>query len=400
MKVICVYHSADTDGRVSAGIVKQAYPNEPVEFIPSNYGSPTNIRVDKDTTIIIVDFSFDIEYMRKLQMDAKELIWIDHHPVIEQYKAQGFDPPGLRAMEHSAAYYCWKYFFPKEEVPQYVIYTSDYDTWQHKFKESMAFNAAMINEPIFNINSYSWSRLTDDNYLTYLLNNGNRILEFNKFKNQQVKDHIFETTVKGNKAVAINMRNTNSTIFEICDYKNYKVMMTFGIYSYSTAPRVSLYATDDTVDVGKIAEEMGGGGHAGAAGFISLWENLPLCQPSPYTIANHIKPVLDILEQDAYLREIYFKECSKVYRSQGANNKFMNREIIAVNHPLWAPNRSNFYASETIAWSFVKGHYLYRAYLNDMSFKDELNKVYSCVEMEDGSLWFLHNELLFTVDTG
>lgn len=396
MSIICVYHSADIDGRVSAGIVKQKYPNEAVDFVPSNYGLTTNLNLDKDTTVIIVDFSFDLPTMKDIKERAKELIWIDHHPIINQHKEAGFDTAGLRDTAESAAYYCWKYFFPEREVPNYVKFTSDYDTWKHQLPESMAFNAAMYNEPMFNINTYNWSRLEDPIYIKELLTNGNRILNFAKLKNEVVRPHIFDTEIAGHKAVAINMRNTNSTVFNDCGHEGYKVMITFGKYNNMDTPRVTIYAKDNSVDVGKIAESFGGGGHPGAAGFTVPWDLLPLCSKQETTINYYLKPIMEVIDNDEYLREFYFKENSRVYKSLGSQTVFMGHTITMINHPLWAPMRSNYYtASDAIAWSFISGQYLYRAYINDTSFRDELKNRYNGTVMVDGSVWFLNDTLLF-----
>jgi len=398
MSIICIYYSADIDGRMSAGIVKMRYPNDSIDFVPANYGLDTRLNLDENTTVIIVDFSFDLPTMQDIKARSKELIWIDHHPIINQHKAAGFDTAGLRDTVESAAYYCWKYFFPDREVPIYVRYTSDYATWKHTMPESMTFNAAMYNENLRNINSYNWIALEDPSYITTLLKNGKHLLSFTDLIRLMIRPYIFETTIAGYKAVAINMRNTNSTIFDDCGYKDYQVMLTFGKYGNMNTPRVTIYAKDPSINVGKIAESFGGGGHEGAAGFTVPWDELPLCPKKGATIHDYLKPVMDVVNNDAYIKEFYLKDHYRIGRSLGTTTVFMDHTINTINHPLWAPISNNSYPeSDAIAWAFIAGEYLYRVYVNDTVFRDQIKVAYGGNIMDDGSLWFLNDKLLFTL---
>jgi len=394
MSIICVYHSADIDGKVSAGIVKMHYKSDYVEFVPSNYGLNTRLNLTPDTTLIIVDFSFDLDVMREMEKQVKKLIWIDHHPVIEQYKEQGYNPEGLRGQEHSAAYYCWKYFFPDKKVPDFVRYTSDYDTWAHTMPESMAFNAAMYNEPMPTINSYDWNRLLDDTYMEYLLNSGRRILEFADIKRRAVKSHIFQTTFMGHKTAAINMRNTNSTIFDDCGIEC-SIMMTFGKYANLENPRVTIYSTDNTVNVGKLAESLGGGGHAGAAGFTVGWHDLPLCPKADVRLEYHLGEIDSMLKEDRHIHDFYVKECNRVYKSMGSIRQFLGVEVVGINHPLWSDGMTPYRdCDDVVAWSFMGGRYLYRVYAYSQELRNIVMSSHSPTIMPDGGLWFLDDGML------
>lgn len=396
MSIICVYHSADTDGRVSAGIVKQKFPATEVEFVPANYNLDANLKLDQDTTLIIVDFSFSLEAMQDMEKIVKELIWIDHHPVIEEYKAAGFNPPGLRGLDESAAYYCWKYFFPDLPVPDYVRYTSDYDTWKHALPESHAFNAAMYNEKVYSINQYPWERLNNPEYVKILLKNGNKILEFSKLKRTVVKPHIFETMFQGYKTVAINMRNTNSTVFDGYE-TDADIMMTFGLYSNLDEARVTTYSKEGSVHVGELMKEFGGGGHAGAAGCVMPWARLPLCKKTDVKINFYLEPILNAVKADKYIADYYSSDNRRTFKSLNRMGNILGTSVCTVNHPLWMPITAY---EDIVAWSFIGGQYLYRLYrYNSVSpiATAVLANVENLMEMPDGSLWWLDDSLLITV---
>ena len=75
----------------------------------------------------------------------------------------------------------------------------------------------------------------------------------------------YESEIDGHKCLVIN-RKSNSWIFGD-KVKEYPVTMVWAFngekYSYS------IYSIDPSIDCSKIAEKFGGGGHKGAAGFMS-----------------------------------------------------------------------------------------------------------------------------------
>ena len=77
----CFYHSADLDGHCSGAMIKMAYPE--CEMIGINYGDEfpwESIPCGCGEKIFMVDFSLQpYQKMRKLDIHADPLIWIDHH---------------------------------------------------------------------------------------------------------------------------------------------------------------------------------------------------------------------------------------------------------------------------------------------------------------------------------
>jgi hypothetical protein len=148
MKTVCVYHSIDLDGWMSAAIVKHWYlskviPNgesigelilEPTlqEYVPKkpifkdtqniwflgyNYGQPIPNLSGYDN-VIMCDISFPVEEMNLL---GNNLIWVDHHisaiTACETNNEQGIS--GLRRIDFSACELTWKYFFPEPDGADY-----------------------------------------------------------------------------------------------------------------------------------------------------------------------------------------------------------------------------------------------------------------------------------------
>jgi len=109
MKTVCVYHSRDLDGWMSAAIVKHWWkqdcasrvpqitfmnrenviitPFDVIVFIGWDYGNPIP-NLEEYDKVIMVDISFPVDEMDELfeKLDAS-LVWIDHH--ISAIKANG-----------------------------------------------------------------------------------------------------------------------------------------------------------------------------------------------------------------------------------------------------------------------------------------------------------------------
>lgn len=145
METVCVYHSIDLDGWMSAAIVKYWFnstveiPNkkdEPIntlEFIGYNYGQPIP-DFSKYDKVIMVDISFRDSTMQILKELCKEFIWIDHHisSIKDSEEYHYNDIKGLRNTKYAACELTWNFFFPDEPMPEIVRLLGRYDCFGHK----------------------------------------------------------------------------------------------------------------------------------------------------------------------------------------------------------------------------------------------------------------------------
>ncbi|MCP4255527.1 MAG: hypothetical protein GY775_19400 [Candidatus Scalindua sp.] len=169
-KIICIYHSRDLDGWMSAAIVKKWFINNNSEdysledlntqrnvgrhrtiskeiytdinykipqlhFLGWDYGDeiPNLSEYDK---VIMCDVSFPKEEMYSIANTVK-VVWIDHHKsaiteidgytIKDEYKLDG-----LRDTKFAACELTWKYYFPNEEMPEIVRLLGRYDCFGHK----------------------------------------------------------------------------------------------------------------------------------------------------------------------------------------------------------------------------------------------------------------------------
>lgn len=143
MKTVCIYHSIDLDGWMSAAIVKHFYNQDlysdgklvnTIDFIGYNYGDPTP-DLSKYNKIIMCDISFLNDVMLSIHESKRleDFVYIDHHDsaikaMYDYCSKAGYTvPAGLRDTNYAACELTWKYFFPNETMPEIVRLLGRYD---------------------------------------------------------------------------------------------------------------------------------------------------------------------------------------------------------------------------------------------------------------------------------
>ena len=169
METVCIYHSIDLDGWMSAAIVKHWWlenstkgavtggifngkdilvdviKEDSILFIGYNYGQPIPDLSEYDE-VIMCDISFKdknntaqpmINLYEEFKTLGKEIHYIDHHiSAFNDIKlvSENGDIPflGLQDIHYSACELTWKYFFPNEDMPEIVRLLGRYDCFGHK----------------------------------------------------------------------------------------------------------------------------------------------------------------------------------------------------------------------------------------------------------------------------
>jgi len=265
-----IFYHNDLDGRCAAAIVYRAMgmkTND--EYIEMDYNR--SVLVDSilpNEAIIIVDFSFKPEVMEKVLKITQNIVWIDHHKTIFDYKYSK-ELSGVRDTAFSGCELAWNYYFFDKPMPRAVELIGDRDKWAWKFgKETAEFNMGMqvrSHQPQDTV----WTTLLLSpkegfNWLKEIQKDGRIAL---LFRDQFCKDYVdsygFETEFEGYKCFALNLYQFGSEAFDSYMEK-YDVCLSFVFDGEKW--KVSLYSK--TIDVSEIAKKYNGGGHTKAAGFI------------------------------------------------------------------------------------------------------------------------------------
>ncbi len=261
----CFYHSSDLDGICSAAIVKHRHPE--CECIPINYGYKDDVfdSIVENEIVYMVDFSATREDMKKIIDKTIYFTWIDHHKTAIE-KCDGLEISGFREIGKAGCELTWEYLFPDSVIPNAVYYLGRYDVWDHSNKKTLPFQYGMRSENLIP-ESHMWGNLFDNQGFLSILNKGYVIYDYQISQNKLFARSSFESEFNGLRVICINRSYTNSQVFDsVYDSEKHDAMLTFSFNGEKWT--YSIYSTKKEIDVSEIAKSYGGGGHAGAAGFM------------------------------------------------------------------------------------------------------------------------------------
>jgi len=304
MKTVCIYHSIDLDGWMSAAIVKHWFIEkskfidgmrdesigQELDFIGYNHGQPIPDLSEYDK-VIMVDISFPKEEMVKLwdKLGVENMIWIDHHiSAIKDTQDTKWLWEGMQDTKFAACELTWKYFFPNELMPEIVRLLGRYDCFGHKGTNEeikvLEFQYGARQKISNYEEAYEWLTMCLDHpeIINEIQNAGDEIYEYLCTEAKQSYKNKFsiklgykpggrieaDPLVHGTyKFICINKERFNPINFGIDYHKDgYDGCACF---HYANGKwNFSLYNDNGLVDCSVIAKSFGGGGHKGAAGFV------------------------------------------------------------------------------------------------------------------------------------
>lgn len=275
MKTICIYHSRDLDGWMSAAIVKLKYPD--VKLIGWDYGQPIPVLPHEE--IIMVDISFPMEIMSCI---SENLTWIDHHvSAIADYNNFMVDFHNILCkrsldIKYAACELTWMYFFPNKPMPELVRLLGRYDCFGHKgtdeeqkvleFQYGARGYIYSVDTAFINLNLVVNGRKYDETLCREILNDGQVIYSYLCTEAKQIYERKFDIMLDGYKFGCVNQVKFNPVNFGIDYHKD--GYDGFACFHYQYGKWIySLYNDNGLVDCSVIAKNRGGGGHKGASGF-------------------------------------------------------------------------------------------------------------------------------------
>ena len=188
---------------------------------------------------------------------------------------------GIRSVDKAACALTWEFFFPDDNVPVAVQLIADRDIWTFRYGQTTRdFHNGMLaheTNPDPEQDVAIWRDLlfvTDPPFHTEvsrravdaILRSGRAIGAFREqWSESYCKAWMFEAEIDGHKALCANIGKIGSEFFGEGALDDWPILSTF-VYDGEKFV-VSLYSSQ--VDVGRIAEKYGGGGHPGASGFMS-----------------------------------------------------------------------------------------------------------------------------------
>lgn len=254
-----LYHANCPDGFGAAFSVWKKY-SDSVKYIACNYGNPPPV-LPTEASVLIADFSFPKDVIIGMSQKVFEIQLLDHHKtaydMLKDVPFCKFD------MDHSGAYLTWEYIHGSEP-PDFIKYIEDRDLWAFKLPYSKEFSAALGSYPK---DFVVWEGLSEMG-MDKLKLDGGTILRFQGQKVDEIIAQAFWKDIAGHRVPVVNA----STFFSEVGDRLCQIHPTapFSAYFYDRADGKRQWGlrSPGRMDVSKIAKSMGGGGHAGAAGFL------------------------------------------------------------------------------------------------------------------------------------
>lgn len=222
--------------------------------------------------VLMLDFAYNNpETMSYIANSANKFLVLDHHIGAKNQYEGNKDWDHVFDISKSGARMAWEFFHPGEPIPPLIQYIEDRDLYTWKYDESRAFLAALDSYPM-NFDTYDFIHTLQGDELELFLQEGRAI---NRFQQGMVSRTVEKAVPAYLHVPKMGCRLCNvvncasKEIISDVGHKLSSVNMFGMVWSYShekEAYLVSLRSIGD-LDVCKIAQEFGGGGHKNASGF-------------------------------------------------------------------------------------------------------------------------------------
>jgi len=262
---IVLYHAGCLDGIAAAMACRLRRPE--AELVACHHGDPAPDVAGRN--VLVVDFAFPREETKRMIETAASFLLLDHHATnAEDLKGL---PGCVFDMKRSGAMLAWDWAFQGEESQWWVKYVQDRDLWKHELPDTHEVNAYFSSLPL---ELDAWIEGVLNSTLRYAKSAGIHLVRDRKKRIAAAVTQAAQFTLFGYTVPAVNLSDdtiVSEVLCELCKGEAFAVA-----WSERMLPRrhVLLQFRSDgmagSLDVGSLAKQHGGGGHAKAAG-AQLW---------------------------------------------------------------------------------------------------------------------------------
>ena len=265
-KIVVLYHADCSDGFGAACAAWKKFGSRAtyIAVPPGNRIVPHDAR---NAEVYTLDYSFPEDVLPAVLKQADSLTVVDHH--ITNERAATLATQSLFALDHSGAVLSWMYFHPDEPVPKLLAYIEDQDLWRFKLPHTREL-LRTIQAHVFDF--AVWNKLLqnfqDPVCLKKYIETGSVLLAQMGRMVEKLVEHAEEVRFEGMKCLMVNSPVHVSEIGAALVAKGSPIGIIWSRRDNKII--VSLRSRAGGVDVAKVAQKYGGGGHKSASGF--AWE--------------------------------------------------------------------------------------------------------------------------------
>ncbi len=268
--ILVIYHANCPDGFGAAYAAHQHFSQQkqPCTFLPASHGDEPPDCTGQQ--VYIVDFSYKRLFLKQICKQAEQVTIIDHHISAEKdLKNLDQEHSNLHLvfdMTHSGAVLSWQFFHQTAAVPELLLHVEDLDLWRFQVSGSRDVNAALSSHPF---DFALWHGLaTEPQRLADMRGEGQAI---NRYLRQLIEAYKKRAKIGQILEYTVPMVNcprviASQLLHELAQGHSFAA----GYQDNGLKRGWSLRSCEDGANVADIAERLGGGGHAHAAGFKTL----------------------------------------------------------------------------------------------------------------------------------
>jgi oligoribonuclease NrnB/cAMP/cGMP phosphodiesterase (DHH superfamily) len=267
--LVVLYHGNCPDGFTAAWVLQQEYSN--ATYIPVSHGEPPPFNEIADKEVLLVDFCYPRTSLLQVKAISRKTYVLDHH-VTAQKECSDLDFCHFD-MNRSGAGLAWQFLYADTKPTRLVefiqyrdlgfIWSQPRDKWPHPELDAIFTCIDSYNKTFDNFNTLAYN-LTEN--LELIVSEGRAILRYKEGLIETIIKHAHEINIDGKKVLCANSPILQSDIGNILARTS---GMDYGMvwYQGQDNTRFSLRSLDSKIDVAKVAQSFGGGGHRNAAGF-------------------------------------------------------------------------------------------------------------------------------------
>ncbi|MFA5997980.1 MAG: hypothetical protein WC814_01130 [Candidatus Paceibacterota bacterium] len=263
--IVVLYHGKCPDGFAGAYAAWKKF-GDTATYMPVDHGDAPPEGLD-GKEVYLVDFCYETaEQMDSLAKTAKRLVVLDHHESTRALAERA--PEHIYDAARSGATIAWTYFHPGAPMLRLMKYLEDGDLYHYVLPETRDIFSYLLVLPF---EFAAWDELAlgleDDIKRVEILQKAHAYTEF------------FEALAQSSVERAKKVRFEGYEVYFVATHPNITVKSYVAHELYVKQPPFALIVTahpngfgvsirsDGSIDVAKIAEKYGGGGHPGSAGF-------------------------------------------------------------------------------------------------------------------------------------
>ncbi|MBI3632572.1 MAG: hypothetical protein HY225_03930 [Candidatus Vogelbacteria bacterium] len=212
-----------------------------------------------------LDYSYPLPIVQEILPKVKSLFIIDHHVTnVETVKLVG----GVMDLNHSGGVLSWMYFHPDKKLPRLFHHVEDIDLWRFKLPYT---NELSEITSLYPFDFKVWDKIVKEvetkvGYKRFVAE-GKILLKKRDDQVRKVAEYAEIVEFEGYRCYMVN---SSVNVSNLGNFLSTKLPPIAIVWSRRGNKIIVGLRSDGTVDVSKLAQKYGGGGHKAAAGF--SWE--------------------------------------------------------------------------------------------------------------------------------